>query len=97
MLTVTQFKLWIKLLRSGKYKKTRGQLSSHHGTYCPLGLLAVEVLNLHLNHDCTVATKKKGDSWEDQFSPIPITFIKADKQEVINNWNDDEENTNQRV
>lgn len=46
------YKLWIKALRSGKYKQGKGYLRTNKNEFCCLGVL------------CDLAAKDGGEQWE---------------------------------
>tara|TARA_B110000503_G_C7119843_1_gene401978 strand:- start:1197 stop:1697 length:501 start_codon:yes stop_codon:yes gene_type:complete len=89
MLTEKHFDMWIELLRNGKFRQTIGQLKTPQGAYCPLGLLAEHVLNIHIDQSGTFATMKKGDELG-KMSAFPADLIKHSEQEEINKWNDND-------
>jgi len=63
-------KLWLKALRSGKYKQGRGQLKTHENKFCCLGVL------------CDIHSKQTKRKWDDinyylnQDYILPHTVIK---------------------
>lgn len=63
-------KLWLKALRSGLYKQTRGQLRDERG-FCCLGV-ACEVYNLQQRKNHKKQLTSKYFRYDGEFSRLPI-------------------------